>query len=177
MISCEVTVLSSVPFPTLRLCRDRGVYHKCCLRQQFIPLQLRLPHATRGGRCVAAPQLCDSRASTPRSLRSHGAHAYDARSTGFVWGYDRFINRGLGEVVYPTSSMPYSVALSYPMPSLRSTWGFLLHRAFGTCLIDDARSSIAIRTLSASKAKKMPERHFRKCSRVHRQVCPVNDRR
>ena len=51
-----------------------------------------------------------------------------------VWGMIVLINHGLGEVVYPTSSMPYSVASLYPMPSLRSTWGFLLHRAFGTCI-------------------------------------------
>ena len=34
MTSCEVKCFYRLTYPTLRLRREREVYHKCCLRQQ-----------------------------------------------------------------------------------------------------------------------------------------------
>ena len=131
MTSCEVTLLPLLSPPHAAATpRPWGLPRKLSTTAIY-SFTASLATCTRARGCVAAPQLCDFRAHTPRSLRSHGAHACDARFTGFVMGgYDRFINRGLGEVVYSTSSMPYSVALSYPMPSLRSMWGFALSSVF-----------------------------------------------
>ena len=65
-------------FPTLRLCRDRGVCHESCLRQQFFRPQLRLPYARRWGMAPSPSKTDDN------------AKPHIERGARWCGGYDRF---------------------------------------------------------------------------------------